>query len=92
MIAPYTVLYIVNFWLEMSVCNFFDCNEDITVIFANITYYGAVAHGRGPSQKIAQLLNNKSLDYIFIPTCRELNSLSICGLWFVVTCYAGGHP
>ena len=48
----------------------------------------------GPSQKIAQLLKNKSLDYIFIPTCRELNSLSIyfvCGLWFVVTCYAGGR-
>ena len=34
-----------------------------------------------PSQKIAQLLKNKSLDYIFIPTCRELQYF--CGLWFV---------
>ena len=53
---------------------------------------GAVAYESIPSQNIAQLLNNKSLDYNFIPTCRELNSLSIlCGLWFVVTCYAGGR-
>ena len=43
---------------------------------------GAVANGSIPSQKVAQLLNDKSLDYIFIPTCRELNYLSIyvvCG-------------
>ena len=56
---------------------------------------GAVAHGRVPSQKIAQLSLNKSLADFFIPTCRELNSLSIyiyfvCGLWFIVTCYTGG--
>ena len=50
---------------------------------------GAVAHGQHFSQKIEQLLFNKSLDYIFISTCRELNSLSIyiflvCGLWLHV--------
>ena len=38
------------------------------------------------SQKIAQLLNNKSLDIFFIPTCRELNSLSIY-VMFVVCGY-----
>ena len=46
-----------------------------------------VAHGKRLSQKIQQLLNNKSLEYIFIPTCRELNSLSkyvVCGLWLHV--------
>ena len=46
-----------------------------------------VAYESIPSQNIAQLLNNKSLDYNFIPTCRELNSLSIyvvCGLWLHV--------
>ena len=46
-----------------------------------------MAHGKRLSQKIQQLLNNKSLEYIFIPTCRELNSLSIyvvCGLWLHV--------
>ena len=48
---------------------------------------GGVAHGRGLSQKIAQLLINTYLDYIFIPTRRELNSLTIYvvyGLWFHV--------
>ena len=40
-------------------------------------HMGEVAHGRVPSQKIAQLSLNKSLADIFIPTCRELNSLSI---------------
>ena len=48
---------------------------------------GAVAHASRPSQKISQLLTNKHLDDIFIPTCRELNSLSIYvvyGLWLHV--------
>ena len=46
-----------------------------------------MAHGKRLSQKIQQLLNNKSLEYIVKPTCRELNSLSIyvvCGLWLHV--------
>ena len=53
---------------------------------------GAVAHGRVPSQKIAQLSLNNNSRIFFIPTRRELNSLSIyicilfvvCGVWLHV--------
>ena len=59
-------------------------NLNIMII---IIIMGAVAHGKRLSQKIQQLLNNKVETIFFIPTCTELNSLSIyvvCGLWLHV--------
>ena len=51
------VFYLSFFFIEFLIVNLF--------FQANNLFKGAVAHGKRLSQKIQQLLNTKSLEYIF---------------------------